>query len=58
MRIKTKMLLSILVTTSIIYIGAIGFISMRYRSMALENAEELADATVREYANSVETSLN
>lgn len=58
MRIKTKMLLSILVTTSVIYIGAIGFISMRYRSMALENAEELANTTVREYANSVETSLN
>lgn len=58
MRLKTKMLLSILLTTSLIYVGAIGFISTRYRSMALRNAQELADATVREYANSVETSLN
>jgi PAS domain S-box-containing protein len=58
MRIKTKMLLSILLTTSLIYIGAIGYISMRYRVMAVKNAEELANTTVREYANQVETSLN
>ncbi len=58
MRLKTKMLLSILITTSVVYIGAIGFISIRYRTMALKNAEELAGSTAREYARSVERSLN
>ena len=58
MRIKTKMLLSILITTSVIYIGTIAFISMNNRTKAVENAENLANAYVREYANSVETSLN
>ncbi len=58
MRIKTKMLLSILITTSVIYIGTIAFISMNSRAKAVENAENLANAYVREYANSVETSLN
>ena len=58
MRLKTKMLLSILITTIVIYTGALGFISTRYRSMALRNAEELASATAREYASSVERTLN
>ena len=58
MRIKTKMLLSILITTSVIYIGTIAIISMHNRAKTLENAVETADAYVREYANGVETSLN
>ena len=58
MRIKTKMMLYILFTTSMVYIAAIGFITMRNRAKALENAEQLTDTYVREYANAVETSLN
>ena len=58
MRIQSKMLLFILATTAIIYIAAIGIISLRFRNMSVENSKKIVDTYVREYANSVETSLN
>ncbi|MFC2086406.1 cache domain-containing protein [Bacteroidota bacterium] len=56
--LKTKMLLFILITSMLIFIGAIGYISYIFKEKSLKNAKILADTNVKEYANSMRTKLN
>lgn len=56
--LKTKMLLFILITSILIFIGAIGYISYIFQQRSLKNAKILVDTNVKEHANLVMTKLN
>ena len=58
MRLRTKMLLYIVTTSIIIFSIGIGYISMRYKRKALENAKQVANSYTREYANLIKYSLD
>ncbi|MCK4663482.1 MAG: bacteriohemerythrin [Bacteroidales bacterium] len=56
--IKSKMLIFIISTSLLIYIAAIGYISINSRQMAFEDATKFADSYTREYASKIEAILN
>jgi methyl-accepting chemotaxis protein len=58
MSIKTKMLVYILLISSVIYILAVGYISYKLKTNALNDAKDKIDAIAKEYANSVKADLN
>ena len=58
MRIKTKMLFFILTTSMLIYITAIGYISISFKKRALNDAKKIADSYAKESANIVKSRLN
>lgn len=56
MNLKTKMLVYILTSTLVIYALALGYVSFKLNNIAKDNAKELANTYVREYA--IETKAN
>jgi len=58
MNLKTKMLVYILTASSIIYALALGYVSLKLNTIALDNAKELTDTYAREYANDVKADLS
>ena len=58
MNLKTKMLVYILTTSSIIYALALGYVSLKSNTIASENAKELTNTYAREYANYVKADLS
>jgi methyl-accepting chemotaxis protein len=56
--IKSKMLLFILITSTIIFVGAIGYISIDFKDKALINAKTIAENNAKEYGNSAVSMLN
>ena len=57
-KLKSKMFLFILSTTVIIYIAALGSISITFRKMALTDIMEIADSHAKESAFLVQSRLN
>ena len=51
MNLKTKMLLYILIASSIIYALALGYVSLKLNNIAYDNAKKLTNAYAKEYAN-------
>ncbi len=58
MSIKSKMLVYILLISSVIYILAVGYITYKLRTNALTNAKANIDAIAKESAQSVKADLN
>ena len=58
MKINTKMLFFILTTTIIIFVAVIGYVSLKSKKMALEDAIVIADSYANQYANYTEANLN
>ncbi|MDA3779799.1 MAG: hypothetical protein PF487_06225 [Bacteroidales bacterium] len=58
MNIKSKMLLYILIVSSLIYITALGYVSLKLNEIALNDAHKLADSYAGEYANYTKANLN
>ncbi len=56
--INAKMIFLILTTTTIIYAGSVGYITVNMRSMSLNNAEKVTDSYAREYANLAKANFN
>lgn len=56
--INAKMIFLILTTTTIIYAGSVGYITVNMRSMSLENTEKVTDSYAREYANLAKANFN
>ncbi len=58
MSIKSKMLIYILSISALIYIAAVGYISLQLKNNALQEAQDKIDAMAKEYAYYTETELN
>lgn len=58
MRLSVRMVILVFLPTAAIFLTALGFINVRYRKMALEDAKDIADSYAREYANKVQAKLN
>ena len=58
LKIRTKLLLSILTVTAIVYTTSIGYMSVKLQDLALKDAKEIADAYARENANLTKANLN
>lgn len=58
MNLKTKMLVFILATSSIIYALALGYVSLKLNNIAFDNAKELTTTYAREYANYTKADLS
>lgn len=56
--INSKILLYILGTSIIVYIVTIGFISVKFRNISLEDAKRLADSYAKEFATYTEVKLS
>lgn len=58
MKIRSKMLLSVIITASIVFIASIGYLTTNLKEKSLTDAWRLADAIARENANLIQSSLN
>ncbi len=58
MKIKSKMLTYILVTSALIYIIAIGFITFQSRKLALNQVTDVANTQARESANLIKSKID
>jgi PAS domain S-box-containing protein len=58
LRLSLKMLIFVLSATAIIYILAIGYISLKFKSTALDEAKKLTDSYVKESAFIIKASLD
>ena len=58
MNLKTKMLVYILSTASIIYVLALGYVGLKLNNIAFDNAKELTNTYAREYANYTKADLS
>ena len=58
MKIRSKLMLSILVLTSLAYAISVGYLVFKLRNISLRDAYEKADLSARESANMVRTYLN
>ncbi len=58
LKIRTKLLLSILTVTAIVYTASMGYMSTKLQNLALKDAKEIADAYARENANLTKANLN
>jgi methyl-accepting chemotaxis protein len=58
LKIRSKLMLSILLVTSIAYAISIGYLVVKLRDISLRDSFEKADLTARESANRVRTYLN
>lgn len=58
LRLHSKILISIITTTVLIFGTAIGIISYKSKNAAFKDATKLADAHAREYANLIRSELN
>ncbi len=58
MKINTKMLFFILTTAIIIFVAVIGYVSLKSKKMALDDAIHIADSYANQYANYTKANLN
>lgn len=58
LKIRTKLLLSILTVTAIVYTTLMGYMSVKLQSLALKDAKEIANASARENANLTKANIN
>ncbi|MEA3317953.1 MAG: HAMP domain-containing protein, partial [Bacteroidota bacterium] len=58
MTIKSKMLLYILVVSSLIYAAALGYVSFKLDKITFSDAQKIADSYAGEYANITKADLN
>jgi methyl-accepting chemotaxis protein len=58
MKIRSKMLLSVIIIASVVFISSIGYLTTTLKKKSLENAFKLADAVAKENANLIRSSLN
>lgn len=58
LRLKGKILVPILISFTVIYAIALGYVSTSLRSMAEENSRDLIRATTREYRNQIQNDLD
>lgn len=58
LKINSKLLLYIMTTATLIYVVAIGYIIINFRSMSVINAERLTDAYASRYANIAKAHLS
>lgn len=58
MNLKTKMLVYILTASSIIYVLALGYVSLKLNSITEENAKQITNTYASEFANYVKADLN
>src|SRR6056297_757207 len=58
MSIKSKMLVFILLISSIIYVFAVGYISFKLKNNSLTNSKEKIDAIAKQYAKTVKADLD
>ena len=58
MKIKTKLLLYILLTSILIFIAVTGYISIKSQRLALSEAQNVAQTTAKEFANSIKSELS
>ncbi|MGM0497415.1 MAG: cache domain-containing protein [Bacteroidota bacterium] len=58
MSIKSKMLVFILLVSSIIYVFAVGYVSYKFKSTSLTNSKENIDALAKQHANNVKADLD
>ncbi len=56
--LKSKMLLYILVVSSLIYIAALGYVSLKLNKIAFSDAQKIADLYAGKYANYTKSDLN
>lgn len=57
MKIRSKLLLSVIVIASVVFISSIGYLTSKLNSISLKNSFNLADAIAGENANLVKASL-
>ncbi len=58
MKIRSKMLLSVIIIASVVFISSIGYLTATLKSKSLKDAFKLADAVARENANTIRSSLS
>ncbi len=58
MKINTKMLFFILTTAVIIFVAVIGYVSIKSKKMALDDAIHIADSYANQYANYTKANIN
>ncbi len=58
MRLNTRMLLYILSTSIVVFSVGIGYISLRYKNKAMNDAKIIANAYAREYANIIKSDMD
>jgi len=58
MRLKTRMLLYILLTSILVFSTGIGYISIRYKNKAMQDAKNISNAYAREYANIIKSEMD
>lgn len=58
LKIRTKLLLSILTVTAIVYASSLGYLSFKLQDISLKRSKDLADAYARENANLTKANLN
>jgi len=58
MNLKSKMLFYILTVSALIYIAALGYISLKLNKIAYLDAQKIADSYAGEYANYTKANLN
>ncbi len=58
LKIRTKLLLSILTVTAIVYAALMGYMSINLQSLALKDAMEIANTSARENANLTKANIN
>ncbi len=58
LKIRTKLLLSILTVTAVVYASSLGYLSFKLQDISLKRSKDLADAHARENANLTKANLN
>lgn len=58
MKIRSKLLLSVIIIASVVFIASIGYLTNTLKTKSLKDAFKLADAIAHENANSIRSSLN
>ncbi|HUW06485.1 MAG TPA: cache domain-containing protein [Williamwhitmania sp.] len=58
LKIRTKLLLSILTVTAFVYASSLGYLSFKLQDISLKRSMDLADAYARENANLTKANLN
>lgn len=58
MKIRSKMLLSVIIIASIVFISSIGYLTSNLKDKALKDSYKIADAVASENANLIRSSMN
>ncbi|MFH1000003.1 MAG: GAF domain-containing protein, partial [Bacteroidota bacterium] len=58
MKLNTKILVFILTTALVIFVAAIGYVSLNFKQKSLNNAQQVSDAYTKQYASLCKTRLD